>query len=258
MTDILIRDFLGGVMIFLRIGAMFTVVPIFNNRNIPLLPKLTLSLLITYILIYTVDLSPVNYEEGLIFLALIGIKEIITGLIMGMALRFVFDGIGYAALHIGRDMGLVMLEMFDPSTESQNNMLSILFIMLATIVFILINGHHFIIESLAYSFKIIPLGHYSINGTVLNLFVKYSALMFVLSVKIAAPIMVAFFLLHLASGIISRVSPNFQVFFVLLPLKLLMGMALIVSVLPLYVYVFRTLLINYEQKLLELIKFMNT
>jgi len=258
MTEILIKDFLGGVMIFLRIGAMFTIVPVFNNRNIPLLPKLTLALLITYILVYTVDLSPVQYEEGLIFLAIMGIKEIITGLIMGATLRFIFDGIGYAALHIGRDMGLVMLEMFDPSTESQNNMLSILFIMLATIVFILINGHHFIIESLAYSFNVIPLGHYTVNGNVVELIIKYSAMMFILSVKISAPIMVAFFLLHLASGIISRVSPNFQVFFVLLPLKLLLGMALLATILPLYVYVFRTLLINYEDKLLELIKFMNS
>ncbi|GBD91566.1 flagellar biosynthesis protein FliR [bacterium BMS3Abin04] len=257
MTNILISDFLGGIMIFLRIGAMFFTAPIFNNRNIPVLPKLAFAVLITYILVFSVNLGPVKYTDSLIPLAFIGIKEMITGLLMGLALRFVFIGISFAAMNIGRDMGLSMIEMFDPSLSSQNNLLSVLLMSLAIIVFILINGHHFIIESLVYSFKVIPIGHYVINGSVYTLIVKYSALIFILSIKIAAPIMVAFFLIHLASGIIARVSPNFQVFFVLLPLKLILGIFMLMVLVPIYVYVFKNLLMNYEDKLLEIIKMMS-
>ncbi len=256
MTGILVSDFLGGIMIYIRILAMFMVVPLFNNKNIPMVPKLALSLLITYIILFSVDTSNINYDDRLIPLAFIAFKEGITGMLMGLVLRFVFEGIGYAGLNIGRDMGIVMTEMFDPSTESQNNMLTILMIMMATVVFLLIKGHYFIIQALIYSFKVIPLGFYPVNESVHTLMIKYATIMFILSIQIAAPVIVAFFLIHLASGILSRVSPNFQVFFVILPLKIVVGIAIFIVLIPMYVYLFQTLLKNYELKLLEIIKYM--
>jgi len=84
--------------------------------------------------------------------------------------------------------------------------------------------------------------------------VKISGSIFILAVKIASPIIVAFFLVHLASGIISRVSPSFQVFFVLLPLKIGLGLFIIVLVMPLYIYLFRNLIYEYEHKLFEIVK----
>jgi flagellar biosynthetic protein FliR len=72
-------------------------------------------------------------------------------------------------------------------------------------------------------------------------------------VKIASPIIVAFFLVHIASGIIARVSPTFQVFFVLIPLKIGLGLFLIVLVMPLYIYLFRSLIYEYENKLFDLL-----
>ena len=66
--------------------------------------------------------------------------------------------------------------------------------------------------------------------------------------------MVAYFLIHLASGIIARVSPSFQVFFVLLPLKIGLGLFILSLVTPLYIYLFRDLIYEYEGKLFELVK----
>ncbi len=126
--------------------------------------------------------------------------------------------------------------------------------MAAVIVFVLINGHHFVVESLSYSFKVIPLGSFAITESAYNLLIKISGSIFILAVKIASPIIVAFFLVHIASVIISRVSPSFQVFFVLLPLKIGLGLFLLVLVMPLYIYLFRSLIYQYENKLLEIIK----
>ena len=75
-----------------------------------------------------------------------------------------------------------------------------------------------------------------------------------MAIKISSPILVAFFLIHLASAIIARVSPSFQVFFVLLPLKLGLGLFLVALVMPLYIYLFRTLIYEYEDKLFEIVK----
>ncbi|MCB0750241.1 MAG: flagellar biosynthetic protein FliR, partial [Ignavibacteriae bacterium] len=157
-------------------------------------------------------------------------------------------------LLVGRDMGLAMSSMFDPVTGDDGNIIATLLSMAAMIVFILINGHQFIIESLSYSFKVIPLGAFKVTEGVMNLIIKFSGSIFILALKISAPIMVAFFLIHLASGIIARVSPSFQVFFVLLPLKIGLGIFLLAIVTPLYIYLFRTLMYQYEDKLLEIVK----
>ena len=148
--------------------------------------------------------------------------------------------------------------MFDATTEAQSNLMGSMLALLATLIFILINGHHFIINAIAASFKLIPLGHYTLNGKVSELLIKYSAGIFIIAVKIAAPIMVSFFLLNVAAGIMARVIPQMQILFVLFPLKIGLGFILMISLIPIYVYVIKGLLIDYEDKLYNLIKAMST
>jgi flagellar biosynthetic protein FliR len=199
-----------------------------------------------------------SYDEGLIPLALIGLKETITGIIIGFMLNFVFQGISYAGTLIGFDMGIAMARAFDPTSESETNVIGQALLIMSYLIFLIINGHHYIIRAMAVSFDVIPIGFYTINESLFNLIVKYSAGIFVLAVKIASPIMVSFFLIHLGSGIIARVIPQMNVFFVLHPVKMILGFLLLISVTPIYVYFIKNLLSGYENKLLELIRVMST
>ena len=101
-----------------------------------------------------------------------------------------------------------------------------------------------------------PIGKFVVNKSVLNILIKYSASVFVIAVKIAAPVMVSFFLIHIAEGIIARVIPQMQVFFVTQPLKIGLGFALLAFAVPTYVFVIKGLLRSYEESLFKLIKAM--
>ena len=254
MAEILVTDFLTGIMIFLRISAMFVVAPIYNSENIPVLVRLALALIITYIAFFSIDKIVIAQDDSFIIMVLYGFKEILTGVIMGMTLNIVFHAVSFAGLLFGRDMGLAMTQMFDPTSNTQGNIISTILALTIIVVFVLINGHHFVVQAVTYSFKIIPIGKFKLTESAYNLLIKYSASIFILAVKIASPIIVAFFLVHLASGIIARVSPSFQVFFVLLPLKLVLGILLLALVTPLYVYLFKDLIFEYERNLFELVK----
>jgi flagellar biosynthetic protein FliR len=254
MTELLISDFLTGLMIFIRIGAMFSFAPIYNSDSVPVLVRLALALVITYIIFFNVEPYPFKEDDSILILIIFGFKEVFVGIIMGFTLNIVFLGISFAGLLVGRDMGLAMSSMFDPVSGDDGNIVATLLSMAAIIVFILINGHHFVVQSLSYSFKVIPIGEFAVTGSAVELIIKYSGSIFILAVKIASPVIVAYFLIHLASGIIARVSPSFQVFFVLLPLKIGLGVFLIVLVMPLYIYLFRDLMYEYEDKLLEIVK----
>lgn len=254
MTELLISDFLTGLMIFIRIGAMFSFAPLYNSDSVPVLVRMALALVLTYIVFFNVEPYPFNENDSVVFIILYGMKEVFVGIVMGFTLNIVFLGISFAGLLVGRDMGLAMSSMFDPVSGDDGNIVATLLSMAAVIVFILIDGHHFVVQSLSYSFKVIPIGGFAVTESAYKLIISYSGSIFILAVKIASPVIVAFFLVHIASGIIARVSPSFQVFFVLLPLKIGLGLFLIVLVMPLYIYLFRDLIYQYEDKLLEIVK----
>ena len=211
---------------------------------------------ITYILLYAVPKTNLVLTDSLLPLFFLGIKEVLTGLIMGYMLNFVFWGLSFAGFLLSREIGLMMANMFDPNSEAQDNILGALFVYMGIMIFFIIGGPEYVISSLAFSFRVIPLGALSFNESVFQLLIRLSASVFVLGVKIASPLIVAFFLVHVASGIIARVSPTFQVFFVLLPLKLGLGIFLMILMLPIFAYAIRDILSAYENNLFEILKAM--
>ena len=227
MTDILIDDFVKGLLIFLRImGVMFSA-PVFSNKTFPNTAKVFFSIMIAYMVFFTVDDLEYNVQEGLLVLGILGLKEVITGILMGFMLNFVFYGMSYAGVLIGFDMGLAMARMFDPTTETQTNMMGQAMLIMSSLIFLAINGHHYVIQGLAYSFNIVPLGFIELSKPIIDLLITYSAAIFVLAVKIASPILVSMFLINLGSGIVARVIPQMNVFFVLHPLKMIIGFSLL-------------------------------
>jgi flagellar biosynthetic protein FliR len=251
-----IIDFIIVVLIFIRISTALIASPVFGSKIIPTLPKIFLSIVLAYIVYLTIDKSGFSSVPTGYMLIIFSIKEAITGLVMGFMLQFVFWGVSYAGTLIGFDMGLTMAEVFDPSAEQSNNIIGEFLFYGALMIFFLINGHHYIISSLKYSFSVIPLGKFTFTQPVYDLIVIYSASIFVIAVKIASPIMVSFFLVHIAEGIVARIIPQMQVFFVTQPLKIGIGILLLASVTPLYLYLIKNLLQDYESKLYNLIEAM--
>ena len=257
MTDILVTDFVKGLLIFVRVSGIMFTAPVFSNKSIPVGPKIFFSLMITYMLFFVVPDFEYNVEQGLLLLALYALKEILVGILMGFMLNFVFYAISYAGLMVGFDMGLAMARQFDPSTETQTNVMGQALTIMTIMIFMVINGHHYVVTGLSYSFNLIPIGFFSMNGTLFDILMKYMAGVFILAVKIASPITVSFFLLHVGAGILARTIPQMNIFFVVQPLKTMLGFGLLISITPVYVYVIRNLLMSYENKLFELIKAMS-
>ncbi len=256
ITDILITDFITGLLVFLRIAAIVFVAPVFNSMFIPKFVKVLFSLAITYIVFFSVPKVNIDVTSSLLPLFLAGMKEIITGLILGYMLNFVFWGLSFAGFLLSREIGLMMANMFDPNSQANENILGSLFVFMGIIIFFIIRGPEYIISSLSFSFQVIPLDVFTFNESVFKLLVRLSFSVFILGLKIASPLIVAFFFVHIASGIIARVSPTFQVFFVLLPLKLGLGIFLMILMLPIFAFSIRDLLSGYEKNLLEMLKAM--
>jgi len=256
MINIPVVDFVIVLLIFCRILSAFISAPIYGNQAIPPLIKVILSLIVSYIVFLTIDKSKIAVEFSLGWIFTSAVKEIISGLIMGFMLNFVFHGISYAGTLIGFDIGLSMAEVMNPIDNSSENVVGNLLYYAALMIFLLINGHHYIISGLVYSFSVFGIGKFTINEPVYKLLVTYSGMVFVLAVKIASPILVSYFLIQIAEGIIGKVIPQMQVFFVSQPLVIGVGFILLISMMPIFIYVIKFLLKGYEDNLFTLIKAM--
>lgn len=249
----LVNDFLTLFFIFIRVTAMLFTAPAFSSNTVSTTAKLFFSLTFAYILYFIVKPNQIAYSVGYPLLISYAFKEALTGMIMGFSLNFVFYGISYAGSQMGMDLGLSMAQMFDPSTEVENNVIGQVLNLAAILVFFTIDGHHILIRGLAVSFNIIPLGHYSINESVYLILLKYSAGIFIIAIKIAAPVMVAFFLMHTAAGIISRIIPQMQVFFVMQPLQIILGLGLLSASAPIFVMLMKYMIEQLEGSLYNLL-----
>jgi len=256
MINIPVGDFVIVLLIFIRIAAAFFASPVYNHKSIPVLVKVFLSLVIAYIIFLTIDKTKITVEFTLGWLFANAIKEIITGLILGFMLNFVFYGIEFAGSIIGLNMELSMAESLNPVDGTSTNEIGQVLFLASLMLFFLIDGHHYIISALVYSFSIVHIGVFTINQSVYQLLVKYSSAVFIIAVKIASPIMVSYFLIYLAEGIIAKVIPQMQVFFVVQPLVVGLGFILLVALAPVYLYVIKYLLKGYEANLMSIIKAM--
>lgn len=255
--EILVTDFTLILLIFIRILSAFAATPIYSHASIPGQIKVFIAFIIAYI-IFSISGSvniPIDFNAW--WLLSMALKEIVVGLILGFSVNLIFYGFNFAGTFIGFDMGLAMAQVMNPIEETNGNVIGQVIYYLALMIFFIINGHHYIIRALEFSFKVIPLGEYQANESIFNLIIKYSASVFVLAVKIASPILVSFFLIHIAEGILARMIPQMQVFFVTQPLKIGIGFLLIVAILPVYVYVIKNLLGEFENKLYTLVRAMS-
>jgi len=172
--------------------------------------------------LYFVLYSPqhqVTYSMGFSMLVLMGFKEALTGLILGFMLNFVFWGFHFPANRWEQTLVLVWL-LYLTQHRILKTILSVKFWIWRLSWYFWSSMDTITLSAACPHLQNNPLGHYTINESVFNLLVKYSGSIFIIAVKIAAPVMVAFFLLHIATGVISRIIPQMQVFFVLQPVQI--------------------------------------
>ncbi|MCF6270022.1 MAG: flagellar biosynthetic protein FliR [Melioribacteraceae bacterium] len=254
--EILVTDFTLILLIFIRILSAFAATPIYSHESIPSQVKVFISFVIAFIVFSISDSANIAVDFNPWWLFVMAIKEVVVGLIIGFTLNLVFYGFTFAGTFIGFDMGLAMAQVMNPVEKTTGNVIGQVIYFLALMIFFMIDGHQYVIRALAYSFQVIPIGEFQSNEALFTLMIQYSSSVFIIAVKIAAPILVSFFLIHIAEGILARMIPQMQVFFVTQPLKIGIGFLLLMAILPVYFYVIKNLLSEFETKLYTLVRTM--
>ncbi len=206
--------------------------PIFTSKSIPLLFNFGLALAASILLFPLLDLKAFPVLTSLGSLAIGAIGEILIGITIGMTVNLIFIGLQIAGQISGYQMGLAIAQVMDPADGEQVPLLAQFFQLFAFLTFLTINAHHWFLMALADSFHLVPPFGFKISGSLIEQLIQIAGNMFVIAIKVGAPVIAALLLASIAFGLIARTVPQMNVFFVAMPLKIIIGLLFIGFSLP--------------------------
>jgi flagellar biosynthetic protein FliR len=218
------------LLVFIRISAMAMMMPIIGYRTVNVRIRIMLAVLLTIIIAPALGADQFNEITSIVSLIVAILRELVIGLMIGFGARLLFEGFAMAGEFIGRQMGMAIMNVLDPTSQQQQPFVTQFWMMIMVIFFLVTNSHYFLIETLFQNFSLIPPGTGHFAAGVGNSFVDGGSLLFTIAVQFAAPALVFLLLVDISIAFVARVMPQMNVFFVTLPLKIGVGiMVLIIS-----------------------------
>lgn len=187
---------------------------------------------ISVVLFPIIKVDPLPYYSEIIPFAVGIVSEIMLGVIIGISVNLIFSGVQLAGQLIGYQMGFAIANVMDPQTGSQASIIAIILNITALLLFLVLNAHHWFLSSLTESFQLVPLFNFKVTGSLMEHIMMLAKNMFVISIKVAAPVMAALLLASVCLGLIARTVPKMNVFLVGMPLKIGMGLIFLAFSLP--------------------------
>jgi len=216
---------------FVRIGAMMMAAPVFGARMMPVRIRVLMAFAISAL---TIPLLPPVPAVDPISLAAAGVlaQQVLIGVSMGLVVQLVFQSLVIAGEAIANSMGLGFARMVDPVNGVQVPVISSFFVVMATLLFVIMNGHLLLIQLVVRSFEIIPISSSGLSLPGIRAVVNMGSQMFIGGLMVALPAVTALLVVNISMGVITRAAPQLNIFAVGFPLMILLGFIFLSATLP--------------------------
>lgn len=245
------------LLVMLRVSALLIVAPIFGHRNYLNQAKVGLAFMVSLVIFPLVSAHHPLLPDGLYPYAFMMIREAVLGLVLGYAVLLLFIGVQFAGQLAGLQMGLDIVDVIDPHSSAQISVLGQYLNILAILILLTIDGHHLVLQGLARSFEVIPLGGVHLKEAVMLKLIALTSEVFVIAIKISAPVILALFLVSVALGVLARTVPQMNILVVGFPVQLATGLGVLIASLPLFYLLMSKLVNTLSRHLMALIDFMS-
>lgn len=230
--DFAVPQVIGFILVVARLSGLFLIAPVFSSKLIPTKIKLMALLVLAATLTPIVAPSAPETPTSIVPLLISIMTESIIGFALGFSVAIVFTAVQIGASLIDTSIGFSMANVIDPLNSAQGAVLGSFYSMVATLAFLAVNGHHWLLAGFKRSFEIVQLGAVpDIQQMMANVFTTFAQL-FGMAFQIAAPVLITLLLVDVVLGIVSRVVPQMNVFFVGIPLKIGVGLLAVIISLP--------------------------
>ena len=243
-------------LIFLRVSGIFVTAPIVSSRTVPRRVRVYIAILCTLIVFNIVPQIDFLVNFNVLEYFLIALKEVMIGLMLGVIPRVMFAAIELAGTIIGFQMGFSIANVVDPQTDIQVSVIGSFETVLATLLFVTLDGHHIFFEAIATSYTYIPIKGFLFAPNKIDFLLRIMADLFIIAVKIGAPFIVALLMANIIMGFMARSIPQMNIFVVGFPFTIGMGLLLLLIGMPYVVQSMVKLFNTMETQVIELIQIM--
>lgn len=251
LDHFLLSQIFAFLLIFCRIGSTFMVVPGIAENYVPMQVRLLFALLFSVMLTPMLQPSMPQVPANIGSMMLMISAEVMIGVLLGMMVRIVLSAVHVAGTAIAAQSSLALASVFDVGQGGQSAIVSNFLSMTVLTCFFAMNLHHILIAGLVDSYNLFTVGHFPIAEDMANTVSRKVADAFTIGVQLSAPHLAFSLLFYLFSGLLTRIMPNFQVFFVLIPPQLMMAMLLLMIILSTMVMFFMN---HVEDELLQMVR----
>jgi len=234
MTEVFLEALPIFLLIFCRVTAFFVVTPIFNHTNVPAIFKIGLGFFISLLIVSVHGPSQAMIIDIQYFLLVI--REVLIGIMMGFIVYLFFVTVQTAGGLIDLQIGFSMANIVDPVSGVSVPLLGNFKYMLILVMFLMMNGHHYLLTGLMDSYLYIPIENQWFarmgDGSLAQFMTNAVISSIVTGVQVALPLMVAMFITDVGLGFLAKTAPQFNVFVIGFPVKIMLGLFLIFLLMP--------------------------
>jgi len=225
--DFLPQTAFAFLMVFARIGAISMALPGIGDRTVPPRVRLVFALSLSLIMLpLMLDLLP-TLPRALNAMAAALVGELLIGLAIGFAVRLIISVIQIAGMAIASQTGLAFAQSVDPTLGSQGTMVSSFLAVLAVAMIFATDLHHLMLKAMYDSYTLFKPGTGFPSGDFAHAALDTVETGFRVAVQLAAPFLVFGLIFYLGLGVLTRLIPQVQVFFVAMPANIAIGFILL-------------------------------
>jgi flagellar biosynthetic protein FliR len=215
------------LLVFSRTGSMMMLLPALGEGGIPVQVRLVLALAVSVALAPVVQSAyPAHEPATVLQLGLLIAQEVTCGILIGSMSRIIMSSLQTAGYLIATQTGLAYAQTVDPTQHEQGAVIGNFFSLIGAVLIFSTDLHHVAIGAISGSYRMLPPGAALPTGDMAELTIRLVSSAFVLGFQLAAPFLVFGFALYAALGILARLMPQLQVFFVAMPINILFGFVL--------------------------------
>jgi flagellar biosynthetic protein FliR len=205
----------------LRAGGTMTFAPFFSNEATPASVKALFTVALTVLLYGATPAAPA--AASIAGWAQVGASELFVGLMMGLAVNLVFEGVQIAGQLTGMQLGFSLASLIDPLTNIETPVVATFYQIFALLIFLQLNVHHWILRMLVRSFTYVPVGTGVATLVATKELFRFVGAMWLIGVQIAAPVVLATILVDISVGFLSKASPQLPAMLIGISVKNLAG-----------------------------------
>ena len=223
LAELLPANVFAFLAVFARIGAALILLPPFGESFVFARLRLVLALAVSAVATPLAAPALPALPSAPLALALVIAGEIVVGLFIGGLARLLLSGLHTASMLIAYQTGLAAAAVFDPTQNEQGVVIGRFFTLIALVMLFATDLHHALLMALIDSYRLMPPGGLPPAGDFAAQAIAFMSGAFVVALQVSAPVVVVGLLFYLGIGLLARLMPAVQVFFIAMPLQVMLG-----------------------------------